>query len=385
MVPAVVVGETLNSLGVVRSLARGGMPIYLVCSTRRCAAAWSRHCRVVPSMTLKTDALLKAITRIADLSGQRPVVLLGGDDTVAAVSERRDEFAAVCRVRLPAPETVRTLANKALFQAFAEREGFPVPRSVIFKNATDLAALRTLTMPVVIKPADKAPVLAGLVERAVRAETFEQAAAAATRLIARTGVLVIQEWIDGADSDIVFCLFACDANSRMTGAFVGRKIVCDPPAVGSTAVCVAAPEVECDLVAVTARLNERVKYQGLGSVEFKRCRKTGRFLIVEPTVGRTDWQEELATLCGVNIPLIAYRTELGLMHAEPSDRHRRAAWRSSAGFRIPRGSLQRGTKVYDGYFRPSDPLPGLYHYVVEAFPGAMRRGAGRLFRAAFGR
>ena len=79
MVPIVVVGESLNSLGVVRSLAAGGMPIYLVCSTRRCAAAWSRHCRVIRSGPLNADAILKAITNVALRSGHRPVVMLGGD------------------------------------------------------------------------------------------------------------------------------------------------------------------------------------------------------------------------------------------------------------------------------------------------------------------
>jgi D-aspartate ligase len=382
MVPVVVVGESLNALGVVRSLAPGGMPIYLVCSTRRCAAAWSRHCQVIQSGPLKADSVLKAITNVARRSGQKPVVLLGGDVEVAAVSERRDEFAATCRVRLPSSEIVRTFGNKALFQTFAEREGFPVPRAVTLKDPVDLALLCSLTMPVVIKPAEKAMVLAGLVERALHAETFEQAAATAKRMVARAGTVLIQEWIDGPDCDIVFCLFTCDSNSRMVKAFVGRKVVCDPPAIGSTAVCIPAPEVERELLSITTRLIDRVKYQGLGSVEFKRCRKTGQYLIVEPTVGRTDWQEEIATLCGVNIPLIAYRTELDLAHAESSGKHGSIAWRSSAGFRIPRGSLPPGTRIYDGYLRFSDPLPGLYYYVVEAFFDRVVRRTQRMLRSA---
>jgi D-aspartate ligase len=384
MVPVAVIGDTLNNLGVVRSLAREGMLIYLICSTWRCAAAWSRHCRVVRTAKLTAAAILKALTMIAAQSGQRPVVLLGRDEDVVAISERRDEFAAVCRVTLPSPEIVNTLSDKALFQAFAEREGFPVPQSVIFKGAADLPALRRLSMPVVIKPNDKLLVLAGLVERAVRADTFEQAAAAATQMVAHARALVIQEWIEGADMDIFFCLFTCDSNSRVSGAFVGRKIVCYPPAVGSTAVCIAAPEAERELIAITTRLIERVEYRGLGSVEFKRCRKTGRFLIVEPTVGRTDWQEEIATLCGVNIPLIAYRTELDLMHAESSDGRAPMAWRSSAGFRIPGGARPQGTRMGDAYLRWSDPLPALYYYAVESFLGRAMGRTRRILRSIVG-
>lgn len=380
MVPVVVIGESLNTLGVVRSLARGGMPIYLVCSSRRCAPAWSRYCRVMPRAPLNVEAILNAVITIGAHSGHRPVVLLGSDQDVKAISERRDEFAAVCRLTLPPPEMVRTLGDKALFQVFAEREGFPVPKSVIVNGAADLPALSTLSMPVVIKPANKDLVLAHRVERAVYANNFEQAAAVATRMLTSADTLVIQEWIDGADSDIFFCLFTCDVNNRMMGVFVGRKIVCDPPAVGSTAVCIAAPEMERELIAVTTRLIERVNYQGLGSIEFKRCRKTRRFLIVEPTVGRTDWQEEISTLCGVNIPLIAYQTELDLAHAASGNGSRSIAWRSSAGFRIPVGVLPHGTRVYDGYLRFSDPLPGLYHYAVEAFLDRVIRRTKRMIR-----
>jgi D-aspartate ligase len=384
MVPIVVIGDSINALGVMRGLARERMPIYLVCPTWRCAAAWSRHCRVVRAANLTAESILQAITTISVQSGQRPVVLLGRDEDVIGISERRDDFASVCRVTLPSPETVSTLSDKALFQDFAEREGFPVPRSVIFKGAADLEALRGLTMPVVIKPNDKLLVLAGVVERAVRVNTFEQAAEVATRMIAHARALVIQEWIDGADTDIFFCLFTCDSNSRVRGAFVGRKIVCYPPAVGSTAVCIAAPEAEQELISITTRLIDRVKYRGLGSVEFKRCRKTGRFLIVEPTVGRTDWQEEIATLCGVNIPLIAYRAELDLTHAEPNDRHQSIAWRYSAGFRIPRGILPHGTRIYDAFFRWSDPLPALYHYTFESFLGRVIGRTKRILGAIVG-
>jgi D-aspartate ligase len=384
MVPIVVIGDTVNALGVMRSLARERIPIYLVCPTRCCAAAWSRHCRVVRTPRLTVEALLNALTTISVESSQRPVVLLGRDTDVLAISERRDEFASVCRVTLPSREIVNTLMDKALFQAFAEREGFPVPRSVIFKSAADLQTLSRLSMPVVIKPNDKILVLDGKVERAVRAETFEQAATVATEMIKRAPALVIQEWIEGADTDIFFCLFTCDSNSRINGAFVGRKIVCDPPAVGSTALCIAAPEAERELVSITTRLIDRVKYRGLGSVEFKRCRKTGRFLIVEPTVGRTDLQEEIATLCGVNIPLIAYRTELDLQHTELNDRHSSVAWRSSGGFRIPPGALPRGTRIYDAYLRWNDPLPAVYYYTVEAFLGKMVRRTKRLLRSIVG-
>ena len=82
--------------------------------------------------------------------------------------------------------------------------------------------------------------------------------------------------------------------------------------------------------------------------------------------------------------MIAYRTELDLVHAESSDRHQSIAWRSSAGFRIPSGILPRDTRIYDGYLRFSDPLPGLYHYAVEAFLDRVIRRTRRMLRSTIG-
>jgi hypothetical protein len=56
----------------------------------------------------------------------------------------------------------------------------------------------------------------------------------------------------------------------------------------------------------------RVSFVGMGGIEFKRDPRTGEFLMIEPTAGRIDAQEEVATLHGANIPVAAYSYEAGL-------------------------------------------------------------------------
>jgi D-aspartate ligase len=300
---------------------------------------------------------------------------------VATVSTHREERAAFFRLSLPAKEIVQVLADKTLFQKYAEREGFPVPRAVIIGNAAELPLLENLTLPLVIKPGDKTLVLDGRVERAVRTDTFECARTTARRMLNCADRLVVQEWIEGADTDIYFTLFTCDSSGRVTGMFAGRKLVCDPPAVGNTAVCTAAPAVAAKLEAMSLEFIARVGYRGIGSLEFKRDRKDGRFLIVEPTVGRTDWQEEIATLCGVNIPLITYWTETGQAVKDAPGQNRQVAWRSSRVHAVPREMRAPRLRTFDGYFRLSDPLPGLYHYVIESFLGRAYRFVRRGLRS----
>jgi D-aspartate ligase len=361
-VPVVVVEGTLNGLGVVRSLAQGRMPIYLLDNQARCPARWSRYCRYVRVSTLDGRELVDALVDLARRLACRPVLILTGDQSVNCVSEYRQLVEPLYRISLPSPDMVRALADKSLFQALAEREGFVVPRSVALSNAAELAPVDSLTPPLVVKPADKTLVLNGTVKRAVRAATLAEARRAAARMLACAPGVIVQEWIEGPDTELYFTLFSCDRECRPIGLFVGRKLVCAPPAIGNTALCVAAPAVAPELIAATLRFISRVGYRGLGSLEFKRDVRTGRFVIIEPTVGRTDWQEELATLCGVNLPLRTYLAELGQPLEPASEAFHAVAWRQSVGYNSP---LARGMRKVDGFFRWTDPLPGLYHYAYE--------------------
>lgn len=383
-VPAVVVGGTLNGLGVVRSLARAHIPVLLLETTRRCPTAWSRHCTYVQVPSLEGEALIEALVYLAPELGCRPALLLTTDESVLAVSAFRDRIEPLYRIDLPVAAMVQALADKTEFHALAEREGFAIPRGRVLAGKADLDRITELDPPLVIKPADKTLVLAGIVDRAVRAETLGQALAVAVQMLSRAPSLIVQEWVDGPDTDIFFTLFTCGREGELAGIFPGRKLVCSPPAVGSTAMCVAAPEVADELCRQTRHFVERVGYRGIGSLEFKRHSRTGRFLIIEPTVGRTDWQEEIATLCGVNLPVLAYQVALGMAGSPARDvEFLRYAWRSDRRFSVPRKSVAPRTRVVDGYFRWSDPLPATYYYGYERLAMRVWHRTIRLTRKTF--
>jgi predicted ATP-grasp superfamily ATP-dependent carboligase len=199
-------------------------------------------------------------------------------------------------------------------------------------------------------------------------------------MLPSAGRLVVQEWVDGTDAEIYFTLFTCDRNCNVLAMFAGRKLVCDPPAVGSTAVCIAAPEQATELGDLSRQFIARVGYKGIGSLEFKFKGSDGKFIIIEPTVGRTDWQEEIATMCGANIPLITYWSEAEQQIKATPGARGVVAWRSSIEHRVPPGLLPLGAKKLDGYFRLSDPLPGIYYYGVEKFPDFARRRTKQVMR-----
>ena len=201
--------------------------------------------------------------------------------------------------------------HKTSFQQLAEKHGFPVPRSVTIDNCCDLGGLSALRFPCIIKPTIKtAQYFEGKFERGYRVGSVEEAREVCRRMLAAVPGVVVQEWIEGPDSDIYFCLQYRAAGGTVA-SFSGRKLSIWPPGVGVTASCTAAPEVHATLHQLTESFFAKMSFEGMGSMEFKRDARSGEFLMIEPTVGRLDWQEEVATLNGVNIPLAAYRHETG--------------------------------------------------------------------------
>jgi D-aspartate ligase len=375
--PVVVVGGELTALGVVRSLASAGIPVYLACDTRFCPAGLSRQCTLVRVPDLKGRGLVDGLLSIAGRIGEKAVLILSSDLQVVAVSGARAALKAHYFLALPTETMVDVLMDKAKFQPYAEEIGLPVPRAVVLDEGADERALDVLSMPVVVKPADheRAPA-----ERTTRADTLAEAHTVARRMRCAASSVLVQEWIDGDDDDIYFTLFVCDLQARIVALFTGRKMICAPPLVGSTALCVAATEEHQALTAQTQAFVTQSHYHGIGGLEFKRHRRTGEFVVVEPTVGRADWQQEIATLCGVNIPAIAYRTALGEPVESVGAIDATVAWRESIRYRPRAGALPPGTRIVDGYFRRADPLPGVYSLYAYLRTLAPARLAGRFVK-----
>jgi len=375
--PAVVVRGELNGLGVVRSLSRGGVPSIVVDTTRRHAALWSRSCRARIVDQLHGRGFVDSLLALQREIGGRPVLILTDEMAVNTVSENRSELEDAFRFDLPPPPMVSVLANKARFQEFAERHGLPVPHTIVLARESDLVKLRGLRFPVIVKPADKRPVYLGETERLHVIARIEDAEPLCETLLQAAGELVAQEWIEGPDSDIYFCLF-CRGREHST-MFSGRKILCHPPKVGTTAICLAAPEAADCLEIITSGFLDLCEYRGLGSLEFKWDARRKVFLIIEPTVGRTDWQEEIATLNGVNIPLAAYRGLMGLPAVGQTPPGRAAAWQESYAYWRGRAALPARLRVHDGYWRPDDPMPAFMFYGNAALDRLQRRVAPLFF------
>jgi D-aspartate ligase len=373
---AIVIGAELNGLGVVRSLARGNVRTILVDTTRRRAAMWSRFSRAAVIEQLHGRGLIDGLLAVQDKLRQRPVLIMTDALAVNTVSENRDKLLDAYRFQLPPQNVVAMLQNKARFHEFAEQHDLPVPRTIIVKPDTPLAKLSTLSFPVIIKTAERRAPSFGGTKHVHVAVTLRDAENLCRRLLETTEELVVQEWIKGPDSNICFSLFYLGHKPENFTVFTGRKLASDPANLGNASLCLAAPEVMDVLEPLIAKFLDLTEFRGLGRLEFKWDTRRRQYVIIGATVGHTDLHAEIATLSGVNLPLAAYRDEIGLPFIPSTAINRTVAWRDSARLGNDMPMLSPGMRIYDGYWRFNDPMPALFLYAHYGFEWAYRHFVG---------
>ena len=370
-VPAVVVGAGINGLGVARSLARAHVPVWIVDSDTHQPGMHTRAARPWLIAAMQGEALVEGLWSSipSKLSKLRPVLILTQEESVKAVSLYREVLAPLYRFTLPEKGVVDTLLHKQGFQRVAEALHATIPPLVHIRSIQDLPQLKTLRFPVVVKPGERHAGYSQTFKKAYRIGDQAEAEQLIHRILPVMPDVVVQEWIEGADSDIFFCLQYIRRNGVVAAAFTGRKIRSWPPQVGGTASCTAAPEFAGELEEMTTRFFNSAGVVGLAGMEFKHDARSDAFLMVEPTIGRTDYQEEVATLNGINLPYAAYCAELDMPVMQLGSKKRPFVWRDNVADSLSaatqkqriRQGFPEGGVVVEALWRWHDYMPALMH------------------------
>jgi D-aspartate ligase len=225
------------------------------------------------------------------------------------VSKSRTELSQFYELSLPDPEVVDLLMNKGSFGDLAKAEGWPIPASWKINNRAELRSFLTeFSFPCVLKPQMKNSAFRNNANgKAYKVGSAEELIRRYDLVAQWESEVVVQEWIAGGDDRIAFCLTYADRDGKALALFPGMKLRQWPIQVGNTAIAQAAPKAWVEpIVALTERIWQRVGFKGVGSVEFKMRLGSDEPVIMEPTVGRTNYQNEVAVINGTNIPAIAY-------------------------------------------------------------------------------
>lgn len=328
MIPIVITAADIPvGLGLARALRGLGVPIYGLASDRGSpccrSTVWSDVARVGET---SERGLLEALL---ELSARHPrqVLFPAQDDDVDIISRNRELLGDHYCFVLPDHPTVQLLADKSAFARWAQENGFPVPRTHIVSTPDELdIALKDSTFPVVLKPSVRSQSwqAAGGRKKQYRLDSPAAVANMPFDPFAVSERYVVQEWIEGNDSDVHFCLVYRDRSRRELAHQTGRKLVQWPIDTGNTAICTTTDD--SGLHQLTNQLFDRTGLVGLASLEVKRDRRDGRYYITEPTVGRPNLQSNVATAGGTNLAVAAYHDARGGSADIGPSRRRNAIW-----------------------------------------------------------
>lgn len=346
----------------------------------------TRHGVALPIRSYVGQDLLAPLERLARRLGGPAVLLPTNDDAVVTLSAARERLAAASlRLCLPPHPVLLAMTHKGDFHRHAEALGCPIPRTVHLRTAEHLETIADLTFPCIVKPGRRDAAYDARFAKAYRLEHRAEAITLVRHLLATLPDIIVQEYIDGPNDNIYFCLQYRRADGQVLASFTGRKLRSVPPGLGVTASCLPAPDAAAELEALMDRAFTGVAMAGLCSMEFKCDARCGAALMVEPTVGRLDWQAEIATVNGVNLPLVAWRDLAGLPPLI-SSAGRMVGWRNSFAHWHPAWLKQAdaprfpaGMPVIDALWRQDDPRPAL-----AAATNGLRRRLARLFGAGSG-
>lgn len=311
---AIVIGlDSLNGIQTVRLLARHRIPIIALAKDPSHHGCRTRLCERIIYTNTAGPELIETLVQLGPQLPQKAVLVPCSDMNVMLVSRHRLELAPWYYVVLPEQEMLETLMNKLDFYAYAQKNGFPIPQTRFLNSREDAErAAAELTFPCVLKPPIsaipaweknsklKAYKLSGPQELL---HFYEQ-----SKDLSRD--LIVQEWVEGPDSNLYSCNCYFNARFEPLVTFVARKLRQWPPVTGESCL---GEECRDDVVLdETLRLFGCAHLYGLGYVEIKRSSRSGKYFIIEPNIGRPTGRSPIAEAGGVELLYTMYCDTLGL-------------------------------------------------------------------------
>ena len=310
---AVVVGGDYQGLGIVRSLGRRGIPVWVV-DDELSIARFSRYCShfvQVPNLR-QEQPIVDSLLDLADgLPARGWVLFPTREELVAALSLHRDRLARAFHVPTPEWNIVRWAWDKRNTYRLAQELGIPIPVTHYPDSVADLAALDSLSPPFVIKPAVKEHFLYATKAKAWRADTHAELRSLFLKAsaLAGPGEVMIQEMIPGGGAQqFSWCAFFRD------GQAIGKLTACrrrqHPLEFGRSSTYVET--VEFPLVEeLSERFLRAIGYYGLVELEFKLDPRDNLCKLLDVNA-RTWGYHSIGPVAGVDFSYLLYADQLGL-------------------------------------------------------------------------
>lgn len=317
-------GYGTADLGVVRSLGRQGIPITLVTDHSESNLKDSKYCtrRLSPPPFSEDQSSLTAyLLEVGKMFSQKPVIFCTSDRDLRMLSNHRGSLGKYYRFVIPDSDLVEGVTNKKRFHQLIEKYNVSAPKTIAPENIADLETrLEELTFPLILKPSRTAfwrgEPLKSLVQqkKALKVCTADELFKWYSVISEHNDDLIVQEFIEGDDSDLYSLHVYMSFDYEAVAAFTGRKMRTYPIHAGIG--CFVKSDWQPEVARIGSDLLRQLKYRGVALVQFKKNAKRGIFEMLEINPRFSSWNG-LALECGVNLPYIYYLDSLQKEYPRP--------------------------------------------------------------------
>ena len=368
---ALVIGGDYQGLGIVRSLGRRGIPVYVIDdapSISRFSRYCTRHFSCPPLH--EEETIVSALIETAKaLPHDRCVLYPTREELVAAISKHRSELEPFYRVPTPEWNVVQWAWDKRNTYQLAAKLGIPAPVTHYLTDSSQLGELEFLAPPFVIKPAIKEHFIYATRAKAWRADSFAELKVLFEKASALTGPgeVMIQELIPG-DGQHQYACCAFFRENELAGKMVVRRRRQFPLQFGRSSTFVETLDLPI-LEEYAQRFLSAIGYYGLAELEFKYDSRTREYKLLDVNL-RTWGYHSLGARAGVDFSYMLYADQAGMpiekCHSRPG-----LAWirlstdLPAAAIGAARGEVKIGpylrsllTCRQEAAFSWDDPIPG---------------------------
>lgn len=374
--PVFVLGSFETALGVVWSLGKELKGRIYSLDYKKDITFYSRYSKShsVPNPLIETKLFLERLIAYSIHHNDRPVLFITADDFLTTVSNNYELLSKYFLFNLSESGTLNKLRDKFDLYNLALAKNIPVPVTYKVNAQEDLCSLLDLDLkfPLFLKGLDvnlwRKNIHGSLKGFVVNnKEELEKRSADITKA---NVPFIAQEIIAGPDTNhYKVCVYYSQEGKQLLN-FTLRKIRQNPVHFGVGVVVDSVKYQE--LEELGTKLFDSINFRGVGSAEFKLDESDGKLKLIE--INARYWQQNyLATVCGMNFPLIDY-LEVTNQNPMPVTSFKTGMkWvnrymdlssfldyrkERTLSFNEWRKSL-RGKKVYSD-FTWSDPIPALY-------------------------
>ena len=303
---ALVTGADYRGLGIVRSLGRRGIPVWVLKQDEHLVGSVSRYaCRSLRYPLEDDRKQLDFLLDLAVREGLKGWVLFPTtDESVVMFARHHKSLAEHYRLTTPPWDVLRRVFDKRLLHRLAQDLALDQPWTFCPRNREELASLEC-PFPVILKPAMRLGFNRLTCDKAWRVENRASLLARYDEACALVDpeMLMVQEVVPGW-GETQFSYAALCRDGCPVASIVARRTRQFPMDFGRFSTYVETVE-EPQVIEPSVRLLAAIRFTGLVEVEFKRDPRNGQYKVFDVNPRVWGWHT-LSKRAGVDFPYLLW-------------------------------------------------------------------------------